>query len=187
MLKRLLLIFILLIPAVAWAVYKPVRIIAPQLVSGISCATETICIDDTTRYGEAERLYNDALRFVESSVASVEKRPRVVFCSTDACVQSFGLKKASARTVGLSGIVISPRGWTQYYLRHEMIHHIQAERLGIYKQWRSPDWFKEGMAYSLSKDPRQTLSDPWQQYRTRFEAWYQAVEKERLWEEVKNI
>ena len=187
MLKRLLLIFLLLSPAAAWALYKPMRVLAPQFVSGVSCVTATICMDDITRYREAEHLYNDALGFVESSVASVENRPRVVFCSTEACFQSFGFKKSSARTVGVSGIVISPRGWAQYYLRHEMIHHIQAERLGIYKQWRSPDWFKEGMAYSLSKDTRQKLSEPWQQYRARFNEWYQAVGKERLWEEAKDL
>lgn len=68
-----------------------------------------------------------------------------------------------------------------------MIHHIQAERLGAYKQWRSPDWFKEGMAYSLSQDPRRDLAEQFKQYRARFEAWYQSMGKERLWEEAKNI
>lgn len=187
MLKRLLLIVLLLSPAATWALYKPMRVLAPQLVAGVSCVTETICIDDTTRYGEAERLYNDALHFVDSSVSSIEKSPRVVFCSTEACFQSFGFSKPSASTVGVSGIIISPRGWTQYYLRHEMIHHIQAERLGLYKQWRSPGWFKEGMAYFLSEDPRTNLAEPFQQYRARFEEWYRSVGKERLWEEAKNL
>ena len=187
MLKRLFLIALLFCPAAAWALYKPMRVLAPQLVAGVSCTTETICIDDTTRYGEAERLYNDALRFVGSSVASIEKRPRVVFCSTETCFQSFGFTKSAANTVGVVGIIISPRAWNQYYLRHEMIHHVQAERLGVYKQWRSPNWFKEGMAYFLSEDPRPILADPMQQYRARFEEWYQSVGKERLWEEAKNL
>lgn len=187
MLKRLFLIALLFSPVAAWALYKPMRVIAPQWVAGVSCPTKTICIDDVTHYGEAQRLYSDALHFVGVAVSTIEKSPRVVFCSTEACFQSFGFNKSSARTVGVAGIVISPRGWNQYYLRHEMIHHIQAERLGMYKQWRSPDWFKEGMAYSLSEDPRTNLSGPWQQYRVRFEAWYQSVGKERLWEEAKNL
>lgn len=187
MLKRLVLIILLLSPAAAWAMYKPMRVLAPRLVPGISCATKIICLDNTARYSEAERLYNDALRFVESSVAPVENRPRVVFCSTETCFHSFGFNKSSASTVGVSGIVISPRAWNQYYLRHEMIHHIQAERLGVYKQWRSPDWFKEGMAYSLSEDSRQNLAEPWQQYRATFDEWYRSVEKERLWEEARNL
>jgi hypothetical protein len=186
-LKRFFLIVLLFSPAAAWALYKPMRVLAPQLVAGVSCATETICLDDTTRYGEAERLYNDALHFVGSSVASIDKRPRIVFCSTEACFQSFGFTKSSANTVGVFGIIISPRAWNQYYLRHEMIHHVQAERLGLYRQWRSPDWFKEGMAYSLSEDPRRNLAEPLQQYRARFEEWYQSVGKERLWGEAKNL
>lgn len=84
------------------------RVLAPQLVTGVSCATEIICTDDTTRSGEAERLYDDALHFIVSSVAPVEKRPRVIFCSTEACFRSFGFNKSSANTVGVFGIVVSP-------------------------------------------------------------------------------
>ena len=79
---------------------------------------------------------------------------------------------------------MAPRGWKNYYLRHEMIHHLQAERMGVLDQWLSPEWFKEGMAYSLGQDPRPRLSEPWQQYRSDFETWYQTVGKERLWEEA---
>ena len=68
-----------------------------------------------------------------------------------------------------------------------MIHHVQAERLGIFTQWRSPAWFKEGMAYSLSQDPRSHLAKPLQQYRSDFEKWYQSVGKERLWEEAQKL
>lgn len=188
MLKRLFLVLVfLLIPAATWALYKPIRVLAPQLVGGVSCATEKICTDDTARIEEAERLYDDALQFVVSSVTSIEKSPRVIFCATETCFHSFGFSRSSANTVGTFGIVISPRAWNQTYLRHEMIHHIQAERMGVYKQWRSPEWFKEGMAYSLSKDSRKNLVEPFQQYRAKFEAWYQSVGKERLWEEAKNL
>lgn len=120
-------------------------------------------------------------------MASIEKRPRVIFCATEACFQSFGFTKSSANTVRVFGKVIGPRAWSQTYLRHEMIHHIQAERMGVYKQWRSPEWFKEGMAYSLSKDSRKNLAEPLQQYRANFEEWYQSVGQERLWDQAKNL
>lgn len=187
MLKRLFLVVLLFSPAAAWALYKPMRVLAPQLVVGVSCVTENICTDDTARFGEVERLYNDALQFVVLSVASIEKTPRVIFCATESCFHSFGFSKSTANTVGEFGIVISPRAWSQTYLRHEMIHHIQAERMGMYKQWRSPEWFKEGMAYSLSKDSRKNLAEPFQQYRAKFAEWYQSVGNERLWEEAKNL
>jgi len=185
--KRIALIVLLLGSSAAWALFEPIRVLAPKLVADVSCPTATVCIDDIVRYKEAADLYNDTLHFVESSVASVKTPPRVVFCTTESCFQSFGFDKASAGTVGTYGIVISPRGWRQHYLCHEMIHHIQFERLGIYKQWRSPEWFKEGMAYSLSGDPRQVLAEPWQQYRARFEDWYRAVGKSKLWEAAQSL
>lgn len=187
MLKRLILVMLLLSPAAAWALYKPMRVLAPQWVVGVSCISETICIDDIARGGEAQRLYDNALYFVSSSVASFEKKPRVIFCSTETCFKSFGFNKSSASTVGVSGIIISPRGWHEFYVRHEMIHHIQPERLGVYGAWRSPDWFTEGMAYSLSDDPRAELAEPFHHYRARFNEWYFSVGQERVWEAAKTL
>lgn len=190
MVKRLICISLsclLCSPAVAWAIYKPVRVLAPQWVNGISCVTAQICLDDVSRYPEASELYQSALRFVTTAVDPIQEFPRVIFCPTEACFQSFGFDKASASTVGKSGIVIGPNAWTAYYVRHEMIHHLQAERLGVLTQWLGSAWFIEGMAYSLSEDPRQPLPEPWQQHRTRFEAWFQQVGKERLWEEARQL
>jgi len=69
-----------------------------------------------------------------------------------------------------------------------MIHHLQKERLRNIKAWLiTPEWFMEGMAYSLSDDPRPTLAPSWQQYRSEFEAWYRQVGKERLWTEASRL
>ena len=75
MLKRLLFISLLLSPAAAWALYKPMRVLAPQLVSGITCVTEIICTDDTTRYGEAERLGVSGIVITPQSRETGRKRP----------------------------------------------------------------------------------------------------------------
>jgi hypothetical protein len=75
-----------------------------------------------------------------------------------------------------------------HFVRHEMIHHLQKERLGLLKSWLvTPQWFTEGMAYALSNDPRPTLAEPWQGYRSRFEAWYRLIGKERLWDEASGL
>ena len=184
--KRLIFISLLCVPAVVWALYKPMRIISPAWVAGITCVSDVICLDDVSRYQEAVDLYGSALHFVEARVGTIESRPRVVFCSSQACFESFGFSQAAAHAVGVSGIVIGPRGWEEYDLRHEMIHHLQAERLGVYAQWRGPDWYIEGMAYYLSGDPRQYLDDPWGKYRSQFEHWYRAVGRDALWSEGKN-
>lgn len=186
MLKRLLFLGMLCIPVAAWAFFKPVRVVAPELV-GLSCISDIICTDDVSRYREAAALYDEALHFVDSSVGAIEKKPRVIFCSSQACFQSFGLGQRSAATFGTFGIVISPRAWNPYYVRHEMIHHLQNEKLGMIKAWREPKWFTEGMAYSLSEDPRAKLSEPFEQYRSQFEGWYKQVGKQQLWANAKNL
>ena len=183
MLKRILIIIFLSLPLAAWAFFKPVRILAPEL-AGVTCVSAVICIDDSSRLAEASDLYQNALQFVGSSIGEIEQSPRVVFCASEACNESFGFKSA-ANTIGTFGIVISPRAWKPYYLRHEMIHHLQKERLGNVKGWLvTPDWFMEGMAYLLSEDPRPTLPEPLQQYRSEFATWYKQVGRERLWLEA---
>lgn len=140
-----------------------------------------------SRYAEAVKLYDEAIHFVTSSVGEIDNKPRIIFCATESCFHSFGFNKASAYTIGTSGIVISPRGWKYYYLRHEIIHYLQAKKMGVISQWRSPAWFKEGMAYLLSQDPREKLSAPNQEYREKFAKWYKTVGKEKLWAASKNL
>ncbi len=181
-----LLIGLVCTPPAAWTFYKPTRVLVPQW-NGVSCFRETICTDDASRYKEALALYDEAYTFVHSSVGAIEQKPRVIFCASHACFRSFGFDKAAAHTVGISGIVISPRGWKDHYIRHEMIHHLQAERLGVFGQWRSPAWLTEGMAFVLSQDPRPDLGEPRQQDRAAFEKWYQTVGKARLWEEARGL
>ena len=171
----------LMAPVAAWEKYKPIRVVAPEWVENISCVTPEICLEDESKYPEASRLYENALRFVGKEVGSFKKHPRLVFCSTEACVRSFGLK-STALTIGGWGIIIGPGGWLDYYVRHEMFHHRQVEELGLLAHWLNPDWFNEGMAYSLSGDPRRPLTEPWQNHRTKFEAWNHTVGKEHLWE-----
>lgn len=187
MIKRIVLVGVILFPAIAWAVFKPVRILAPEFVSGITCKTKTICMDDTSKYSEALKLYDEAIEFVESNIGELIEKPKIIFCSTHTCFRSFGFNRASAQTIGTSGIVISPKGWHYYYLRHEIIHHLQAEKMGGISRWRSPDWFIEGMAYFLSEDPRDKLSNSHQEYRDKFSTWYKTVGKERVWEASREI
>jgi hypothetical protein len=187
MMKRFLFASLLCLPVAAWALYKPIRIVTPEWVEGVVCVSDVICLDDMSRYQEASDLYDRAFHFVEANVGTIESRPRVIFCSSQACFEAFGFSQAAAHAVGVSGIVVGPRGWQECFLRHEMIHHLQAERLGVYKQWRGPDWYIEGMAYSLSNDPRQNLAEPWGKYRSQFEQWYRTVGRDGLWEEGRKI
>ena len=187
MLKRLVILTLLTAPLGAWAFFKPIRAATPEL-TGLTCPDPLICIDTASRFDEASRLYREALAFVQAGVGQIRHHPRVIFCATQECYRSFGFGESAANTVAEIGIVVSPRAWKPHYLRHEMIHHLQNERLGSIKTWLAlPEWFVEGMAYSLSEDPRRTLAQPWQRYRSEFDVWYRHVGKEQLWTEASRL
>jgi len=166
--------------------YKPVRLLAPAL-AGVSCLTEVICTDAPQRRDEARQLYAEAFALVARQLGPLTSRPRAVFCASEACARSFGLGRSTAKTVGPLGTIFGPRAWKPHYVRHELIHQRQNERLGIYRALRSPAWFIEGMAYSLSEDPRRPLAEPFEQYRSLFEAWSRSVGKDALWQKTSEL
>lgn len=184
--KRLALLLFVVLPIAAWAIVKPVRVVAPELV-GISCRQLPVCVDDPSQLSSANQLYVEGLSFVSSTISPVEGSPRVIFCSTQKCADSFGLGARSAVTLGTIGTVIGPHAWKPYYVRHELIHHLQGQRLGVWRRMLLPSWFVEGMAYSLSEDPRVRLVDPWEGCRQRFNAWYGQIDKSRLWVEATKL
>jgi hypothetical protein len=178
-LQRLALLVCVVTPALAWALVKPLRVVAPEL-NGVRCVDQ-LCADDLSRLEEAQSLDREANAFLAARFGLVLQRPRIVFCATQSCADGFGLGARSAVTVGTTGTVIGPTAWKPYYVRHELIHQLQAQQLGVIALLFKPAWLVEGMAYGLSDDPRPTLAEPWQAYRTEFLDWYRNVGAERLW------
>lgn len=173
-----------LLPVAAWASFKPVRVFAPELL-GIQCVDSGVCVDDESRLDEAIALKSAAVAFVSTRVGEIRKTPRAVFCSTAACAKSFGITSQGAYNVGTFGLVIGPRGWHPHFVRHELIHHLQNERMGSLNAWLfKPNWLLEGMAYSLSEDPRRPLPLPLESWREAFESWYVEVGHPKLWHAV---
>lgn len=171
-----------LLPVAAWAAFKPVRVIAPGLL-GLHCYEHDVCVDDPRRLAEATALKAEAVAFVNQRVGRIRHEPRTIFCSTSECAQAFGFTRQGAYNVGTFGLVVSPRGWHSHYVRHELIHHLQNERLGSMNAWLfKPEWFLEGMAYSLSDDPRRPLPGKPQVWRDRFEQWLPAAGMENIWQ-----
>ena len=140
------------------------------------------------RLAEAVALYEDALQFVGDKIDPITNPPSLTFCSSAECSRSFGFTFQGAYTVGTVGIVIGPRGWKPYFVRHELIHHLQLERIGALRVWLfKPTWFVEGMAYSLSEDPRRPLPEPLEGYRAKFERWFVKVGKGQVWREAAKL
>ena len=126
-------LIILLIPGASGAFYKPVRVLAPEL-NGVTCVGDIICMEDVSCHEEASKLYDEAFASVNTTVDELEEKPGVIFCFSRDCFDSFGFNRAGAHTVGITGIVVGPRGWKDYYMRHEMVQHLQVERLGVFGQ-----------------------------------------------------
>ncbi|MDW9248380.1 hypothetical protein [Burkholderia cepacia] len=175
------------LPIAAYALVKPLRVVAPALVPGVSCPSADLCTDDAARLGDARQLYRDGYARAAAAVGAFREAPRVVFCSTRACADAFGLGQRAALTLGNFGVVVAPRGWQTYFLAHELIHHRQAEVLGNLAVVTKPRWLIEGMAYALSDDPRHPLAEPFEAWRTRFDAWHAALGGQPLWEAARAV
>jgi len=184
MLKRIAVIVLLSLPFAAWAFIKPVRVLAPEL-AGVQCRGN-VCVDQPARLDEATRLFADAVAQTEREFGTMQTVPRAIFCSTPACSHAFGLDSAAAYNFGTSAEVIGHKAWQPHFVRHELVHHVQSERLGSLNNWLlKPKWFREGMAYSLSGDPRRPLPQPLEGYRAQFESWYPG--KARVWAEAERL
>ena len=175
------------LPIAAYALVKPLRVVAPALLPGVSCPSADICTDDAAKFDAAKQLYRDGYARAAAAVGPFRDAPRVVFCSTRECADEFGLGERAALTLGDFGVVIAPRGWQTYFLAHELIHHRQAEVLGNLAVVTKPRWLIEGMAYALSDDPRHPLKEPFESWRARFGAWHAALGRQPLWDAARAV
>ncbi len=177
-------ISILLVASVtAWFLAKPVRLVSPETL-GYRCVDGVLCVEDEADLEKARKLRAEAIQNVSDKLGAFRKPPRIVFCATWDCAARFGLGERSAVSFGTFGSAISPRAWKDYYLRHELIHQLQAQNLGTLKCLLLPSWLLEGMAYSLSGDPRVPLPQPWEGYRARFNTWFASIGKDAMWQEA---
>lgn len=179
--------FAIALPFAAFAFVKPLRVVAPALVPGVTCPREDICIDDPAKLDGAQQLYRDGYAHAEAAVGHFRDTPRVVFCATQACADAFGLGRRAAAAVGNLGVVVAPRGWQTFFLAHELIHIRQAEALGNVAVATRPRWLIEGMAYSLSGDPRHPLTEPFESWRTQFDTWHATLGARSLWDAARNV
>jgi hypothetical protein len=161
---------LLLLPFSTFAFYKPIRILIPEAF-GISCQEHNVCVEDPAQRDTAVALLDDSKRNLETKWGLVVGEPKIVFCSTEKCHQTFGLSRRAGFTLGTFGILIAPRGWKVHYVSHELVHYWQAENFGILTGLLGEPWLIEGMAYSLSDDPREKLHEPFETYRQKFNEW----------------
>ncbi|MEM9344712.1 MAG: hypothetical protein AAGA87_16860 [Pseudomonadota bacterium] len=159
--------------AIAVATVKPIRILAPRMF-GMVCPTADLCIDDIARLEEAARLRDDAIAFVERDLGPLGEAPTFLFCAKRECFARFADPAVAALYFwGAGTVLINEHGWEAHILRHEVIHHWQKENLGGARTALGlPRWYIEGMAYTLSDDPRAVIpNEQADGYRSRFRQW----------------
>lgn len=181
-LKRLAVLIGLIVPAVACFLVKPVRVMALG-IADVTCAG-SVCVDVPARRQEAEELRSQAQAHVEKLAGPFKASPKVVFCSTQACADYFGLGARSAVTLGTVATVIGPTAWKPHYVRHELIHQAQGQNIGVLHLLLKPAWIVEGMAYGLSEDPRTPLPEPFETQRREFLSWYARIDQQHVWSEI---
>ena len=164
---------------------KPMRVALAHQLPFLSCQGN-VCVDDPQQQEKAQKLYNQAIQETQRQVGNFHSRPTMVFCSIGECAETFGMEKAAAKAVGNLGTIIAPRGWEEFYIVHELIHDRQAEEWGNLAMLTEPKWLIEGMAYTLSNDPRPKLSPPFEQWRIEFKSWYRYHHQD-LWQASKRI
>lgn len=162
---------LILLPVTAFAFYKPVRVLVPEAF-GVSCNEHNVCVEDSSQLDTVVSLLNDSKSYLEAQWGLSIGEPKIIFCSTEKCQSAFGLSKMAGFNFGTFGIAIAPRGWKQYYVAHELIHRWQADNFGSMALLNGDKWLIEGMAYSLSNDPRKELHEPFESYRQKFNNWH---------------
>jgi len=168
--KLVLISLIVVVPALAFALYKPIRVLIPETF-GVSCE-QNVCVDDSSQRKYAVALLKYSKETLRAQYGLNLDKPNIIFCSTEKCKNIFGLGKKAAFSLGSFSIAIAPRGWKEHYVAHELIHYWQAENFGSLTRLNGEPWFIEGMAYALSNDPRKKLHEPFESYRNRFTEWH---------------
>lgn len=173
------------VPLTAWSFAKPVRLLLPEL-NGVACS-ESVCVDDIERMREAKALYDSAHDYVSAELSPLANRPLMVFCSHAKCYRSFGGGLERAITYPNIGSLIAPTSWSPHFARHELIHALQAQELGPVRMLRGPEWFREGMAYSVSKPPADDMPPQFWTFRDQYEEWAAGFEGTEIWSKASSL
>ncbi len=61
MVKKVIVLIVIGLPFTAWGFYKPIRVLMPEL-NGVTCISNTICLDDPNRAGMVQEECNHIYR-----------------------------------------------------------------------------------------------------------------------------
>ena len=184
-LRFTMLALVLAAPALAWAAFKPVRILAPEL-NGVTCRG-SVCVEKASEFARAAQLQRDAVAEVGRKLVALKHAPLTVFCSTRQCYHSFGGGMERGATLFNWGVILPPESWVPHIVQHEYIHMLQAQQLGLVGRQRTPSWFKEGMPFLVSEPPAYDLPAYARPLAARYQAWEQQVGRKGVWQAAADL
>lgn len=185
LLKTTALLLALAMPALVWATVKYVRILAPGL-NGMVCL-DRVCVEDPSTYDQALALQRNALDAVSRKLGSLNQAPLTAFCSSRRCYHAFGAGMERGAAILDWGVILPPESWVPHIVEHEYIHMLQAQELGLWGRERTPDWFKEGMAFFVSEPPDHDLPDYARPLTEQYQAWEAQVGRENVWQAAQDL
>ena len=146
------------LPAIAWATFKPVRILAPML-NGVTCV-DRACVEESDRMAEARTLQQAAVSAVGRKLAPLEEAPLTVFCSSRECYRSFGGGKERGATLLDWGVILPPESWVAH---------------------------KEGMPFLVSSPPDYDLPGYARPLALRHAAWEKRTGRNKVWRAAEDL
>ncbi|HEX6550046.1 MAG TPA: hypothetical protein VF117_05180 [Gammaproteobacteria bacterium] len=86
---------------------------------------------------------------------TVEYRPRILVCKTDACFQEIGGGSAQVGSIGSFVLLVSPRAENVVLMSHELSQIELVGRIGVIRSFIGavPAWFNQGVDVLVSDDP----------------------------------
>jgi hypothetical protein len=181
-LKFAALALLVAMPAIAWAAFKPIRILVPTL-NGVTCVAQ-VCVEESAKLGLAEALQRDAVTAVGHNLVPLVEAPLTVFCSTCECYKFFGGGMERGATLFNWGVILPPESWVAHIVEHEYIHMLQAQQLGLLGREKTPLWFKEGMPFLISAPLADDLPAYARPLVAQYQAWEQHVGRGNVWKQV---
>ena len=166
-------------PAIAWATFKPVRILAPTL-NRVTCVAR-VCVEDFSKLSQAQTLQHNAVAAVERKLLPLDQAPLTVFCSTRECYRSFGGGMERGAAILNWGVILPPESWVAHIVEHEYIHMLQAQQLGLFGREGMPQWFKEGMPFLISAPPAHDLPAYARPLIAQYQTWEQKEGRGNVW------
>lgn len=163
------------------------RALTPALFN-VPSIEDSIYTDAPERREEFLTLLKEARSRSEAFFGPLQRSPRIIFCTTERCADTFGLKPLGI-TYGRHLILLGPKGVNEMILTHELAHVQLHSSLGVQDIFtpRIPAWFNEGLASYLANDPRLTTYEPsearWITQAQSFRDWGR-LHQEHAWQDT---